>query len=310
MCDYPKSLPRFQKMFPDDDACANWLFEMRWPDGFECPACGHNDCCALKTRKWLYQCRSCRKQTYIRAGTLMQDSKLPLTTWFWAAYFAATHSNGISALQLQKQMALGSYRTAWLLLGKLRAAIVNPDRNLLSGLVEIDETSIRCRTKNDEVRRGRSHEGKLMIAGAVEVESRDGKTYPGRIRLSGIPDYTTETLHDFVKSEVADGSTVKTDGLPSYNNLVGTDHDKQVVGKQLAHKVLPWVHRIFANLKAWEIGVYHGLRAKHLQSYLDEFVFRFNRRRNRPSGLKPLLGLVMKSKPMTYKMLIGSEASA
>ena len=207
-------------------------------------------------------------------------------------------------------MALGSYRTAWLLLGKLRAAMVNPDRNLLSGLVEIDETSIRCRTKNDEVRRGRSHEGKLMIAGAVEVESRDGKTYPGRIRLSGIPDYTTETLHDFVKSEVADGSTVKTDGLPSYNNLVGTDHDKQVVGKQLAHKVLPWVHRIFANLKAWEIGVYHGLRAKHLQSYLDEFVFRFNRRRNRPSGLKPLLGLVMKSKPMTYKMLIGSEASA
>ena len=169
----------------------------------------------------------------------MQDSKLPLTTWFWAAYLAATHSNGISALQLQKQMALGSYRTAWLLLGKLRAAMVNPDRNLLSELVEIDETSIRCRTKNDEVRRGRSHEGKLMIAGAVEVESRDGKTYPGRIRLSGIPDYTTETLHDFVKSEVADGSTVKTDGLPSYNNLVGTDHDKQFVGKQLAHEVLP-----------------------------------------------------------------------
>ena len=310
MCDYPKSLPEFQKIFPDDDTCANWLFEMRWPDGFECPACGHKVCYALKTRKWLYECKGCQKQTSIRSGTMMQDSKLPLVTWFWAVYLMTSHSNGIAALQLQKQLALGSYRTAWLLLGKLRAAMVNPDRNLLSGLVEIDETSIRCRTKNDEVRRGRSHEGKLMIAGAVEVIDRDGKTHPGRIRLSEIPDYTTETLHDFVKSEVADGSTVKTDGLPSYNNLEGTEHDKQVVGEQLAHKVLPWVHRIFANLKAWELGVYHGLRPKHLQSYLDEFVFRFNRRRNRPSGLKSLLGLVMKSKPMTYNMLICPERCA
>ena len=147
MCDYPKSLPEFQKIFPDDDTCANWLFEMRWPDGFECPACGHKVCYALKTRKWLYECKGCQKQTSIRAGTMMQDSKLPLVTWFWAVYLMTSHSNGISALQLQKQLALGSYRTAWLLLGKLRAAMVNPDRNLLSGLVEIDETSIRCRTK-------------------------------------------------------------------------------------------------------------------------------------------------------------------
>ena len=240
----------------------------------------------------------------------MQDSKLPLTTWFWAVYLMASHSNGISALQLQKQLTLGSYRTAWLLLGKLRASMVDPGRNLLSGLVEIDETSIRFRTKNDEVRRGRSHEGKLIIAGAVEVIDRDGKSRPGRIRLSEISDYTTKTLHDFVKSEVVDSSIVKTDGLPSYNNLVGTDHDKQVVGKQLAHKVLPWIHRIFSNFKAWEIGVYHGLRAKHLQSYLDEFVFRFNRRRNRHSGLKSLFNLVMKSKPMTYNMLRGSETCA
>ena len=310
MCDYPKSLPEFQKLFPDDDTCAIWLFKLRWPDGFECPACGHKGYFTLKTRKWLYQCKSCQKQTSIRVGTMMQDSKLPLTTWFWAAYLMATHSNGISALQLQKQLALGSYRTAWLLLGKLRASMVDPDRNLLSGLVEIDETSIRYRTKNNEVRPGRSHEGKLMIAGAVEVIIHGEKSYPGRIRMSEIPDYTAETLHDFVKSEVADDSTVKTDGLPSYNNIVGTDHDKQVVGDQLAHNVLPWIHRIFANFKAWEIGVYHGLRAKHLQSYLDEFVFRFNRRRNRPSGMKTLLNLVMKSSPMTYNMLVRVETCA
>ena len=133
MPEYPKSLPEFQKLFPDEDACATWLFEMRWPDGFECPACGHKECFTFNTRKWLYQCKNCRKQTSIRAGTLMQDSKLPLTTWFWAAYLVATHSNGISGLQLQRQMALGSYRTAWLLLGKLRAAMVDPDHNLLSG---------------------------------------------------------------------------------------------------------------------------------------------------------------------------------
>ena len=220
------------------------------------------------------------------------------------AYFMATHSNGISALQLKRQLALGSYRTAWLLLGKLRASMVDFGRNLLSGLVEIDETSIRFRARDEEIRRGRSPKGKLMIAGAVEVKNHDGESYPGRIRLSEIPDCTTETLHDFVENEVAYGSTIKTDGLPFYNNLVGKNHYKQVVGNQLAHNLLPWIHRIFSNFKAWEIGVYHGLRAKHLQSYLDEFVFRFDQRRNRHSGLKSLLNLVMKSKPMTYNMLI------
>ena len=239
----------------------------------------------------------------------MHASNLPLTTWFWAVYLMATHSNGISGLQLQKQLGLGlgSYSTAWILLGKPRSAMVDPDRNPLSGLVEIDETSIRHRTGNGAVGRGRSHKGKLMIAGSVETETRDGNSYPGRIRLSEISDYTAQTLRSFVESEVTDGSTVKTDGLPSYNNLPGTDHDKQVGGNQLAHNVLPWIHRIFSNLKAWEIGVYHGLKAKHLQSYIDEFEFRFNRRRNRRAGLRLLLNLTMKSKPMTYKMLIELE---
>ena len=307
MSDYPKSLPEFQKRFPDEDACATCLFELRWPDGFECPACGCKECCALKTRKWTYQCKNCDKQTSVRAGTLMHASNLPLTTWFWAAYLMATQLNGVSGLQLQKQLGLGSYSTAWLLLGKLRSAMVDLDRNPLSGLVEIDETAIRHRTGNGAVGRGRSHKGKLMIVAAVETETRDEKSYPGRIRLSEISDYTAQTLGSFVESEVAGGSVVKTDGLPSYNNLPGTDHDKQVVGNQLAHNVLPWIHRIFSNLKACEIGVYHGLRAMHLQSYLDEFVFRFNRRRNRRVGLRSLLNLAMKSKPMTYKMLIGTE---
>ena len=127
-------------------------------------------------------------------------------------------------------MGIGSYRTVWLLLGKLRSAMVDPDRNPLSGLVETDESSIRHRTGDGASGRGRSHMGKFMIAGAVETETRDGKIYPGRIRLSEISDYTAQTLRSFVESEVADGSTVKTDGLASYNNLLRTDHDKQVVG--------------------------------------------------------------------------------
>ena len=114
MCDYPKSLPEFQKMFLDDDTCANWLFEMRWPDGFECPACGHKVCYALKTRKWLYECKGCQKQTSIRAGTMMQDSKLPLVTWFWAVYLMTSHSNGISATSIAEAIGIGiiSHRVA------------------------------------------------------------------------------------------------------------------------------------------------------------------------------------------------------
>ena len=150
----------------------------------------------------------------VRAATLMHASNLPLMTWFWAAYLMATHSNGISGLRLQKQLRSGSYRTAWLLLGKPRSAMVDPDRKLLSGPVEVDETPIRHRTGNGAVGRGRSHMGKLMSVGAVENESRDEKSYPGRIRLSGISDYTAQTLGSFVENEVADGSVVKTDGLP------------------------------------------------------------------------------------------------
>ena len=150
----------------------------------------------------------------------MHASNLPLTTWFWAAYLMATHSNGISGLQLQKQLGLGSYSTAWLLLGKLRPATVDPDRNPLSVLVEIDETSIRHRTGNGAVGRGRSHKGKLMIVGAVETETRDEKSYPRRIRLSEISDYTAQTLGRFVESEVAGGCGSSPAVLPSRRGVI------------------------------------------------------------------------------------------
>ena len=181
MPDYPRSLVDFQRRFPDDAACAHYLAALRWPDGFSCPSCGHAQAWALRTKPWTYECRGCRCQTSVKAGTILHGSKLALTTWFWAAYLMATHSNGISALQLQRLLGLGSYKSAWLLCAKLRRAMVAPERTPLAGLVEIDESAIRHRTAQDPPAggQGRSHDGKLLIAGAVEILGAGALAVPG-----------------------------------------------------------------------------------------------------------------------------------
>jgi transposase-like protein len=244
----------------------------------------------------------------VTAGTIMHHSKLALTTWFWAAYLMATHSNGISALQLQRQLALGSSKTAWLLCAKLRGSMVAPGRNPLAGLVEVDETEIACRSKHDPVTGGggRSRQGKILVVGAVEV--KDGG--PGRVRLAEVSDYSADSLHPFIAQNLAPGATAKTDGWSAYPGAPAVNHDPHVVGKRAAHVVLPWAHRVFSNLKVWALGVYHGLRRRHLQSYLDEFVFRFNRRRTRHAAFRSLLGIAAGHPPLTYKMLISPEAKA
>ena len=309
MTEFPSSLIEFQRHFPDEAACAAWLAKLRWPDGFRCPACGYDDAWALRTKPWTFECRGCRRQTSVKAGTILHGSKLSLTVWFWAAYLMATHSNGISATQLQVQLDLGSYKSAWLLTAKLRRAMTAPGRNPLAGLVEIDEASIRSRAgENARSGRARSHEGKLLIAGAVEIVAAGDETAPGRIRLATIEDFSAETLHRFVADEVEPGSLVKTDGWRAYNKAEGVLHLPHVVGPQPAHLVMPWIHRVFSLFKTWALGVYHGLRPKHLQTYLDEFVFRFNRRRSRHAAFKTLLGLAINETPMTYKMLIMPEA--
>ena len=218
----------------------------------------------------------------------------------------ATHSNGISALQLQRQLAFRSYKTAWLLCAKLRRSMLAPDRSLLTGLVEVDETEIVCRSKNDPVTGGggRSHQGKILVVGAVEVQ--DGG--PGRIRLSQVADYSSASMHAFLAANLASGATAKTDGWSGYPGAAGITHDPHVIGKMAAHIVLPWAHRIFSNLKVWALGVYHGLRRKHVQSYLDEFVFRFNRRRTRHAAFRSLLGIAAAHQPLPYKVLISPEA--
>lgn len=305
MPDFPRSLIAFQRQFPDEAACAAYLVSMRWPDGFRCPACGHGQAWQLRTKAWTFECRRCRRQTSARSGTILHASKLPLQVWFWAAYLMATHSNGISARQLQGQLGLGSYKSAWLLCAKLRHAMLDPDRNPLAGLVEIDETTIPHRTREDPVAggAGRSHEGKMLVIGAVEIVGKG----PGRIRLAPIADYSAESIHAFMAANLAPGATAKSDGWAAYPGAPEVTHEPHVIGNMAAHIVLPWVHRVFSNLKRWALGVYHGLRSKHLQSYLNEFVFRFNRRRTRHAAFCSLIGLATKRNPITYKMLIQPE---
>lgn len=188
--------------------------------------------------------------------------------------------------------------------------MVAPERNPLYGLVEVDETEIAGRSKNDPPAGGggRSHQGKILVVGAVEVQ--DGGAAPGRIRLQEVPDYSAASLHPFLAANLAPGATAKTDGWSGYPGAPGVHHDPHTVGRMAAHIVLPWTHRVFSNLKTWALGVYHGLRREHLQSYLDEFVFRFNRRDHRHASFRSLLGIAAGHAPLTYKMLVSPEAMA
>jgi transposase-like protein len=308
MSDYPHSLLEFQQRFPDERACADYLIETRWPNGFVCPSCGSVEAWALKTKAFTFECAGCHKQTSVTAGTIMHGSKLSLTIWFWAVYLMASHSNGISALQLQKQLGLGSYKSAWFLAAKLRLAMVAPGRSPLQGLVEADETTFPCRSKEDPITGGggRSAQGKLLIAGAVEVE--DGR--PGRIRLAEIRNFSATSLHGFLADNLAKDATAKTDGWAAYPGAKDIRHEPHIVGPMAAHIVLPWIHRVFANFKTWALGVYHGLRRKNFQTYLDEFVFRFNRRGNRHAGFARLRAIGLGHKPVTYNMLIAPDAQA
>ena len=298
--DRPLSRAQFEARFPDDAACAGHLARRRWPNGFVCPGCGGAKGWALKTKAFTWECAACRRQTSVTAGTIMHASHLPLKVWFTAIHILTSHSNGVSALQLQAQLGLGSYKSGWLLLQKLRRAMVDPGRVLLEGVVEIDETEIPLRGKDDPPAggRGRSRQGKMFVAAAVEL-SPDG--HPRRIRLAPIADFSAATLRPFVAAVAAPGARVVTDGWSGYAGLADYAHEPKVVGTMAAHVVLRWTHRVFSNLKRWGLGTFHGLRRQHLKRHLDEFVFRWNRRRHTAAAFDTLLGLGARLAPATAR---------
>lgn len=295
----------FEARFPDEVACGRHLVERRWPDGFVCPHCGSRKGWRLRRARPIFQCAGCRKQTSVTAGTVMHRTHLALRTWLFAAHIVTSHSNGISALQLQAQLGLGSYETAWFLLHRLRRAMVDPERRLLQDLVEIDETDIPLRSKHDPIDRGRgrgrSAVGKMLVAGAVEL-SPAGE--PRRIRLAPIADFSAPTLTAFVDGAAAPGATVVTDGWRGYADLPRHEHVAKTVGGMAAHVVMTSVHRAFSNLKRWGLGTFHGFRRAHLRRYLDEFVFRWNRRRHTRAAFDSLLGLATRLPPATYRDVV------
>jgi transposase-like protein len=229
---------------------------------------------------------------------------VPLTVWFWAAYLVTTHTPGLSAVQLQRQLGL-SYETAWALLHKLRVAMVNPEREALKDKVEVDETYLGGPEAG--LKGGRQLWDKALVVGAVEVRGQTA----GRVRLQVVPDASARSLTGFVKRTVVPGALILTDRWQAYASLreLGYRHRPRTQGApERAGKVLPHSHRVFGNLKTWLGGTHHGVGHAHLQAYLDEFAFRFNRRRTPMAAFQTLLGLASGVHgPTTYDMLYRSE---
>lgn len=326
MSDYPRTLLEFQQLFPDEAACAHHLERVRWPDGFRCSSCGQlGEPWRLQTRPHVLECRQCGQQISLTAGSIMHRTRQPLPVWFWAAYLVTTQTPGMSALQFQKQLGIKRYETAFLMLHKLRAAMVRPERDRIGAKwpVEIDETYVGGSTQGEG--RGRHH--KTLVLGMVEVIPRKKALGPdpnfpsgqrpqhrgghgrsliaGRLRLQVILNRKQETLEPVVLANIQKCAEVRTDGWVGYENLhkLGYRHSAvPVQGDQTkTDQHLPMIHIVFGNLDAWLSGTHHGVSSEHLQGYLDEFVFRFNRRFWPMVGFDSVLKIGARVDPLTYK---------
>lgn len=302
----------FRWQFATEAACVEYLIQCRWPEGFVCPKCSGKVGTRIATRP-LFQCRSCRYQASAMAGTIMHRSKVSIQDWFAAAYHVATFTPGISALQLQRQLGLRSHDTAWYLLHRLRKGMVHDARSQLAGLIEADETFLGGPAKGKKGRGVAKAEHKSLVVGAVEVlvyQDKQGKRREraGRLRLTLIPDATAESLGTFLTQHVKTKSRIRTDGWKGYSDAALEDyiHHVRIVGSpQRAHKRFPHIHKVFGNLKTWLNGTHHGVEPKYLPSYLDEFVFRFNRRQSPMAAFQTLLGISLQKKPLTLENLRG-----
>jgi transposase-like protein/ribosomal protein L37AE/L43A len=306
---FPKNVREFQAQFASDKACQAYLVACRWPEGFVCPRCGNQSAHKLvELKRW--QCTRCRHQVSVTAGTILHNTKLSLTIWFWAAYLMTTDKRGISALLLQHQLGLRCYETAWMMLHKFRRAMVNLERESLWGEVEVDETWVGGTQAG--LRGSRQLKGRKAALVLVAVEKRGRSS--GRVRMAVIPDFRSATLLAFLKQNVAPDTTVYTDGLKSFTGFeqAGLRHIPRTQPLQSdlrkgAKSVVPFADRAIGNLQQWLIGTHHGVSRNQLQVYLDEFVFRHNRRRTPMAAFQTLLGLGTVRKPTPYTQIRGAS---
>lgn len=318
---FPKSLPEFQPFFPDDDACAKYLEKSRWPSGFACLHCSKiGEPFRFDNRSRVLRCRNCRRDTSLTAGTVMERSHSPLSVWFWAAYLVSSQTLGMSAVQFQRQLGLSRYETAFQILHKLRASMVRPNQDRIGGNpeehVEADETLIGGRTRG----KGRGIHGKALVACAVEVlhrkadsklsKRRNGR-YAGRVRLAVAADRSEKSLCGFIETSVKPGTHIITDDWSGYNGLETCGYKHLAIAEhgdpQVAEEYLPIIHLVFSNLKTWLLGTHHGVSHQHLQAYLNEFTFRFNRRFYPFNTFRSLLGIASNTVAPTYAEIYSGE---
>jgi len=296
--EFPSTLPEFETAYPDEHACWEALRRARWPRGFVCPRCENPSSSWIATRR-LEQCRACRDQASVTAGTVFHRTRIPLRTWFWAIFFVARHKQGISALQVQRDLGLGSYQTAWTMLHKIRSALRPRPSHRLRGNVEVDEAYIG----SVELGRsgGRQAGNKTIVVGAVERREH----HAGRVRLGAVQGVSFERdLGPFVRGVIDDReTTLYTDGFGAYHGFAkaGIQTVQQIQGNpRRAGEILPWVHRVFGNLKSWICGTFHGVSRKHMPRYLDEFTYRFDRRWRETEMFGVVLHRTLQAPPFLY----------
>ena len=302
MEDYPRNQSEFERRFATEEACREYLARLRWPEGFVCPRCANRS--SGRTRRGLLVCRRCRYQASVTAGTIFQDSRKPLALWFHAIWAVTSFKTGASALAVQRVLGLGCYETAWTWLHKIRRAMVTPGREQLQGEVEVDETFIGA---PEEGRHGRRMTDRTMVVVAAE---KDGRGI-GRIRMRRVLDGSADSLHPFVKDSMVPGSTLLTDDWQGYAGLEGYRRKIKVIAHsgRTASQVMPRVHRVVSHLKRWLMGTHQGaVSHEHLDYYLDEFTFRFNRRTSASRGklFYRLLQNAVRVPPAPYHSMIKS----
>ena len=319
---FPHSLPEFQRLFPDEAACAEYLERARWRDGFVCPHCAVADEPRyVSTRLKVLRCRHCRRDTSLTAGTVMERTHTPLSVWFWGAYLVASQTPGMSAVPFQRPLGLSCYETAFQILHKLRVGMVRPDQDRIGGkpdeTVEADETWVGGRTRG----KGRGVHDRVLVACAVEVRQRKRTSslnkrktgrYAGRVRLSVVPDRSAKSLVGFIESAVAPGAPIITDDWSGYATLGKRGYLHTAVAErgdmEVAETFLPIIPLVFSHLKTWLRGTHHGVSPQHLQAYLNEFTFRFNRRFYPFNAFRSLLGIAGDVTAPTYADLYAAKS--